>query len=97
MEYFRTYMSRIEQILKEIVVHDEASIELFKYYPDLIRSFIEIFYFNGDFEELMDSLDILQTRHRANCSINAATLNFSGINTNPFEYDDGSELFTAIN
>jgi hypothetical protein len=22
MEYFRTYMSRIEQILKEIVVHD---------------------------------------------------------------------------
>jgi hypothetical protein len=45
----------------------------------------------------MDSLDILQTRHRANCSINAATLNFSGINTNPFEYDDGSELFTALN
>jgi hypothetical protein len=63
----------------------------------MIRSFVEIFYFNGDFEELMDSLDILQTRHRANCCINAATLNFSGINTNPFEYDDGSDLFTSLN
>lgn len=45
----------------------------------------------------MDSLDILQARHRANRIINAATLNFSGINTNPFEYDDGSELFKALN
>lgn len=26
-----------------------------------------------------------------------ATLNFSGINTNPFEYDDGSEMFNALN
>jgi hypothetical protein len=45
----------------------------------------------------MDSLDILQQRHRNNCSIDAATLNFSGINTNPFEYDDGSDMFTSIN
>ena len=45
----------------------------------------------------MDSLDILQGRHRNNCTINAATLNFSGINTNPFEYDDGSEMFVALN
>lgn len=90
-------MSRIEQILKEIVGHDQVSVQLFKYYPDLIRSFIEIFYFNGDFEELMDSLDILQARHRENCCINAATLNFSGINTNPFEYDDGSKLFSSLN
>lgn len=26
-----------------------------------------------------------------------ATLNFSGINTNPFEYDDGSEFFQKLN
>lgn len=29
--------------------------------------------------------------------INIATLNFSGINTNPFEYDDGSAMFKQIN
>lgn len=26
-----------------------------------------------------------------------ATLNFSGINTNPFEYNDGSDLFQRLN
>jgi hypothetical protein len=26
-----------------------------------------------------------------------ATLNFSGININPFEYNDGSPLFEALN
>jgi len=29
--------------------------------------------------------------------INAATLNFSGINLSYFEYDDGSELFDSLN
>ena len=29
--------------------------------------------------------------------MNIASLNFSGINTNPFEYDDGSEFFKRIN
>ena len=26
-----------------------------------------------------------------------ATLNFSGVNTSPFEYDDGTALFVSIN
>ena len=26
-----------------------------------------------------------------------ATLNYSGINTNPFEYNDGTELFSNLN
>lgn len=30
-------------------------------------------------------------------SLKVATLNFSGINTNPFEYDDGSERLTRLN
>ena len=29
--------------------------------------------------------------------MNFATLNFSGVNTNPFEYDDGSDIFKRIN
>lgn len=29
--------------------------------------------------------------------MNVATLNFSGVNTNPFEYDDGSEMIDEIN
>ena len=29
--------------------------------------------------------------------IKAATLNFSGINTNPFEYNDGSEFVKHLN
>ena len=29
--------------------------------------------------------------------MNVATLNFSGVNTNPFQYDDGSEMFAQIN
>lgn len=29
--------------------------------------------------------------------MNFASLNFSGINTNPFEYDDGSDMFKKLN
>ena len=29
--------------------------------------------------------------------INVATLNFSGINTNPFEFNDGSKNFRTLN
>lgn len=90
MEYYKTYLTRTQQILKEMVVHDEASLELFKYYPEAIRSFLDLFYFNGDFEDLMDSLDVLQNHHRKSRIISVSTLNFSGINTNPTEYDDGS-------
>ena len=30
-------------------------------------------------------------------SVKVATLNFSGINTNPFEYNDGSEFMKDLN
>ena len=46
---------------------------------------------------MMESLDLLQQEHLRSTTLHTATLNFSGINTNPFEYDDGSELFTRIN
>ena len=45
----------------------------------------------------MDSLDVLQNHHRKSRIISVSTLNFSGINTNPTEYDDGSQLLTALN
>lgn len=45
----------------------------------------------------MDSLDVLQNHHRKSRIISISTLNFSGINTNPTEYDDGSELLAALN
>lgn len=97
MSHYRTYLSRIELMLKEMVIHDAASLEMFRYHPTLIRAIIEVFYFTGNFEEMMESLDLLQQEHLRSTTMHAATLNFSGINTNPFEYDDGSELFTRIN
>jgi hypothetical protein len=45
----------------------------------------------------MENLDLLETQHVEKSKMNVATLNFSGVNTNPFEYDDGSEMFTKIN
>ena len=45
----------------------------------------------------MENLDLLQTHHIEKSKVNVATLNFSGINTNPFEYDDGSPIFTKLN
>ncbi len=45
----------------------------------------------------MDSLDVLQNHHRKSRIINVSTLNFSGINTNPTEYDDGSQLLAELN
>ena len=30
-------------------------------------------------------------------AIKVASLNFSGINTNPFEFNDGSEFFKTLN
>jgi len=30
-------------------------------------------------------------------TISVATLNFSGINNNPFEFDDGSDIFNKLN
>ena len=45
----------------------------------------------------MENLDVLEKQHIEKSKMNVATLNFSGINTNPFEYDDGSDFFKAIN
>lgn len=38
----------------------------------------------------MENLDTLETQHIEKSKVKVATVNFSGINTNPFEYDDGS-------
>ena len=56
-----------------------------------------MYYFTGNFEDLMENLDLLHSHYVEKSKINISTLNFSGINTNPFEYDDGSELFVRIN
>lgn len=46
-----------------MAVHNETSMEIFRYYPKVIKSIIEVYYFTGDFEELMDSLDVLESKH----------------------------------
>ena len=51
---------------------------------------------NGDIDELLDSLDALHKVESGRRKIKVATLNFSGINTNPFEYFDGSKEIEAI-
>ena len=70
---------------------------MFKEYPSKIKGFIDVYYFTGDFEDLMENLDTLQTHHVEKSKLTFATLNFSGINTSPFEYDDGSDLFASLN
>jgi len=72
-------------------------LEIFRRYPDKIRSIVEVFYFTGNFEDMMENLDLLEAEHVRKSKISIATLNFSGINTNPFEYDDGTPFFERIN
>jgi hypothetical protein len=40
---------------------------------------------------MMDTLEVLYKKQSELRNVKTATLNFSGINTNPFEYHDGSE------
>jgi len=44
-------------------VHNEASLHIFKEYPQQIKSFIDVFFFCGNFEDLMENLDLLETQH----------------------------------
>jgi hypothetical protein len=97
MEYYRCFLARIEVLLREMSVHNEVSLEMFRRYPDQIRSIVEVFYFTGNCEDMMESLDMLEAEHVRKSKVSVATLNFSGINTNPFEYDDGSVFFEKIN
>jgi hypothetical protein len=97
MELYRHFVSRIDTLLREMCVHNEASLQIFKEYPQKLRSFIDVYFFTGNFEDLMENLHILETHHIEQSKLNVATLNFSGINTNPFEYNDGSDLFKKIN
>lgn len=71
--------------------YDEIGLSIFKLYPKHIRAISELYFINGDIEELMDNLDVLHRVERQRRTIKVATLNFSGININPFEYFDGSE------
>jgi hypothetical protein len=84
VSYHKIYLNRMQELLKEMAVSDPSSVEIFRYYSDKIQSICEVYYYSGDFEDMMDSLDILQAHHRKLSKINIATLNFSGINTNPF-------------
>lgn len=36
---------------------------MFKEYPTLIKSFLDVYYFTGNFEDLMENLDALQLEH----------------------------------
>ena len=38
MEYYRTYLKRIEDLLKDICVEDEISVDIFNYYPEKIKA-----------------------------------------------------------
>lgn len=77
--------------------NDQASIEMFRFCPIQIKAICELYYLNGDFIDMMENLDILHSTLQQQRNISFASLNFSGINTNPFEYDDGSELFLTLN
>jgi hypothetical protein len=72
-------------------VHDEIGLSLFSLYPKQIKAICELYYFNGDVEDLLNTLDIMHQVENERRVVKVATLNFSGINTSPFEYFDGHE------
>jgi hypothetical protein len=43
-----------------------------------------VYFFTDNFQDLMENLDILEALHVDKSKLTVATLNFSGINTNPF-------------
>lgn len=64
--------------------NDEISIEVFRLYPKQIKAICELYFITGDIEELLDNLDCLHQVEKKRRCIKMATLNFSGINLNPF-------------
>ena len=76
--------------------HDELSLQIFRLYPEQIKALCELYYINGNVDELLDSLDAIHSVEQARRKIKVATLNFSGVNLNPFEYHDGSDVMQAI-
>ena len=59
MAYYANYMKRIQDLLKSMSAHDEISMEIFRLYPDQIKALCELYYVNGDIDELLDSLHII--------------------------------------
>ena len=53
MEYYRTYIKRIEDLLKDICLEDEISVDIFNYYPEKIKAISELYFVNGNVEELL--------------------------------------------
>lgn len=96
MEFYRNYLKRIEDILKSMSAHDEVGVELFRLYPQQIKGLCELYYMNGDIDELLESLHTIHSVETNKRKLKVASLNFSGINLSPFEYQDGSEEFKAI-
>lgn len=56
---------------------------MFQRHPQQIRAITELYYNNGDIDDMLDSLDTLYETSREDNGIRIATLNFSGINTSP--------------
>lgn len=46
---------------------------------------------------MMDTLEVLYQKQTELRNIKVATLNFSGINTSPFEYHDGTDEYDQLN
>jgi hypothetical protein len=40
-------------------VHDEIGLSIFNYYPKQIEAICELFYCNGDIDDLLNSLDTM--------------------------------------
>jgi hypothetical protein len=71
-------------------VHDEVGLSIFNLYPKHIRAICELYYFNGDIDELLDSLDMIHKVESDLRKIKVVTFNLEAENVSPFEYFDGS-------
>lgn len=97
MEFYNTYLKRLEGLLKEMSINDEVGLEVFSQFPNAIKAICELYFITGNLEDMMDTLEVLYHKQRELRNLKVATLNFSGINTNPFEYHDGSEEYDKLN
>ena len=56
MEFYNTYIRRLEALLKEMSINDEVGLEVFHQFPDTIKALCELYFINGDLQDMMDTL-----------------------------------------
>lgn len=48
MEFYNTYIKRLEALLKEMSINDEVGMEVFTHFPDSIKSLCELYFITGN-------------------------------------------------